>query len=91
MPAPDAKSDLRPSPSNLVGVRPVLVYTLLRVLLFVVTGGLLLLLGLSNPFVLIVASFVISGVVSYVLLSKQRDAMSERISNRINRPKPQSD
>ncbi|PZG22997.1 DUF4229 domain-containing protein [Nonomuraea aridisoli] len=72
-------------------MRPVLVYTLCRIGLFAVTLLVLLLLGLHNPFVLIVASFVISGVASYVLLSKQRDAVSERISNKIDRPKPQSD
>jgi hypothetical protein len=72
-------------------VRPVLVYTLCRIGLFGVTLLVLLLLGLHNPFVLIIASFVISGVASYVLLSKQRDAVSERISNKIDRPKPQSD
>jgi hypothetical protein len=51
----------------------------------------LLLVGLQNPLALIAASFVISGVASYVLLSKQRDAMSERISSKISQPKPQDD
>ncbi|MEV4579398.1 DUF4229 domain-containing protein [Nonomuraea jabiensis] len=70
---------------------PVLVYTLSRIGIFVVTLGVLALLGLQNPLVLIAASFLISGIASYVLLSKQRDAVSERISNKIDRPKPQDD
>ncbi|MEV0195822.1 DUF4229 domain-containing protein [Nonomuraea sp. NPDC050691] len=69
-------------------MRPVLVYTLLRIVLFLVTAGLLFLLGLQNLFWLIVVSFLVSGVVSYVLLSKQRDAMSSRLTNKIDRPKP---
>jgi hypothetical protein len=72
-------------------VHPVLVYTALRIGLFIVTLGVLLLVGLQNPLALIAASFVISGVASYVLLSKQRDAMSERISSKISQPKPQDD
>ncbi|MEV4567488.1 DUF4229 domain-containing protein [Nonomuraea sp. NPDC049419] len=72
-------------------MHPVLVYTASRIGLFAVTLVVLLLLGLSNPLALIIASFVISGIASYVLLSKQRDAMSERLSARIDRPKPQDD
>ncbi len=78
-------------PSNLDVVRPVLVYTLLRVLLFVVAFGVLYLLGLQNLFVLTVVAFLVSGVVSYVLLSKQRDAMSARLSGRLNRSKRHDD
>ncbi|MET7461955.1 DUF4229 domain-containing protein [Nonomuraea sp. NPDC005501] len=72
-------------------MRPVLVYTLLRIVLFLVTAGLLFLLGLQNLFWLIVVSFLVSGVVSYVVLSKQRDSMSTRLTNKINRPKPHDD
>jgi hypothetical protein len=72
-------------------VRPVLVYTASRIGLFVVTLGVLYLLWPVNLLVLIVVSFLISGIASYVLLSKQRDAMSARISDRIDRPKPQDD
>ncbi|GAA4977152.1 hypothetical protein GCM10023334_103690 [Nonomuraea thailandensis] len=89
--ASDAKSDRYAGPSNLEPVRPVLVYTASRIGLFVVTLGVLWLLGLQNPFWLIVASFVISGIASYVLLSKQRDTMSARLSDKIDRPKPQND
>ncbi|GAB2939201.1 hypothetical protein GCM10027203_46040 [Nonomuraea fastidiosa] len=89
--ASHAKSERCTGPSNLEPVRPVLVYTASRIGLFLVTLGVLFLLGLSNPLALIVASFVISGIASYVLLSKQRDAMSERLSARLERPKSQDD
>lgn len=72
-------------------MHPVLVYTASRIGLFVVTLGVLRLLGLQNPLVLIIVTFLISGIASYVLLSKQRDALSARISDKIDRPKPQSD
>lgn len=72
-------------------MRPVLVYTASRIGLFLVTLGVLYLLGLQNPLVLILVSFLISGIASYVLLSKQRDAMSARISAKVDRPKPQDD
>ncbi|MCA2227076.1 DUF4229 domain-containing protein [Nonomuraea aurantiaca] len=72
-------------------MHPVLVYTASRIGLFVVTLGVLRLLGLQNPVLLIIASFLISGIASYVLLSKQRDALSTRISDKIDRPKPQGD
>ncbi|GAA1726998.1 DUF4229 domain-containing protein [Nonomuraea bangladeshensis] len=72
-------------------MHPVVVYTASRILLFLVTLGLLALVGLRNPLALLVASFLISGVASYVLLSKQRDAMSARISDRLDQPKPQDD
>ncbi|MFI6742222.1 DUF4229 domain-containing protein [Nonomuraea sp. NPDC050451] len=72
-------------------MRPVLLYTLSRIGIFLVTLLVLWLLGLQNPLVLIAVSFLISGIASYVLLSKQRDAVSERISNKIDRPKPQDD
>ncbi len=91
MPAPDAKSDRPHRASNLDPVHPVLVYTASRIGLFVVTLGVLRLLGLQNPLVLIIVTFLISGIASYVLLSKQRDAVSTRISDKIDRPKPQSD
>jgi uncharacterized membrane protein YkgB len=89
--ATDAKSDRYAGPSNLEPVHPVLVYTASRIGLFIVTIGVLKLLGLANPLILILASFLISGVASYVLLSKQRDAVSERISDKLDRPKPQDD
>ncbi|GHE43270.1 hypothetical protein GCM10017673_51820 [Streptosporangium violaceochromogenes] len=61
-------------------MRPVFVYTVSRLGLLVASLGLLYLLGLRQPFILLVAAFLVSGVASYVLLSKQRDAMSERFT-----------
>ncbi|MBO3745720.1 DUF4229 domain-containing protein [Streptosporangiaceae bacterium NEAU-GS5] len=63
-------------------MRQVFVYTLSRIALFAVTLGVLYLLGLRNGFVLLVAALVISGLASYVLLSKQRDELSERIAGK---------
>ena len=61
-------------------MRPFLVYTASRLGLFAVTLGVLYLIGFHNVFWLLVISFVVSGIASYVLLSRQRDAVSERIS-----------
>ncbi|MFE3451403.1 DUF4229 domain-containing protein [Nonomuraea sp. NPDC059194] len=72
-------------------MRPVLVYTASRISLFVVTLGVLYLLNLREPLVLIAVAFVISGIASYVLLSRQRDAMSARISDKVDQPKPEDD
>ncbi|MEU7893539.1 DUF4229 domain-containing protein [Nonomuraea sp. NPDC049152] len=72
-------------------MRPVLVYTASRISLFVVTLGVLYLLNVRDPLLLIAVAFVISGIASYVLLSKQRDAMSARISDKVDRPKPEDD
>ncbi|MEV0626448.1 DUF4229 domain-containing protein [Nonomuraea wenchangensis] len=72
-------------------MHPVVVYTASRIGLFIITLGLLALVGFRNPLLLLTASFLISGVASYVLLSKQRDAMSARISDRLDQPKPQDD
>ena len=72
-------------------MHPVLVYTASRIGLFLVTLGVLYLVGLQNPLALIAAAFVVSGIASYVLLSRQRDAVSQRLSDKIDRPKPQDD
>ncbi|GAA3423345.1 DUF4229 domain-containing protein [Streptosporangium sandarakinum] len=61
-------------------MHPVFVYTASRLGLFAVSFGLLYLLGLRELLILIVAAFLVSGVASYVLLSKQRDAVSARIA-----------
>jgi len=77
--------------SNLGPVRPVLVYTASRIGLFVVTLGVLYLLNVRHPLLLLAIAFVVSGIASYVLLSKQRDALSARLTDKINRVKPQGD
>ncbi|WP_406319243.1 DUF4229 domain-containing protein [Streptosporangium sp. NBC_01639] len=63
-------------------MHPVFVYTASRLGLLAVTIGVLYLLGLRQPLILLVAAFLISGVASYVLLSKQRDAVSARIAKK---------
>ncbi|ETK34511.1 hypothetical protein GCM10009530_09720 [Microbispora corallina] len=60
-------------------MHPVVVYTLSRLGLFAVALGVLYLVGLRT-FPLLVIAFLVSGVASYVLLSKQRDAVSARIA-----------
>jgi hypothetical protein len=59
-------------------VHPLVVYTLSRFGLFLVTLGVLYLVGMRGFWLLILA-FLVSGLASYVLLSRQRDAVSERI------------
>jgi uncharacterized iron-regulated membrane protein len=66
-------------------VRAVIVYTLSRLGLFAVALGVLYLLGL-RAFALLAVAFLVSGLASYVLLSKQRDAVSTRISARRRLP-----
>jgi hypothetical protein len=61
-------------------VHPVIVYTASRVGLLLVSLGVFYILGLQEPLILFVAAFLVSGVASYVLLSKQRDAVSVRIT-----------
>jgi hypothetical protein len=61
-------------------VHPVVVYTLSRIGLFAVALAVLYLVGLRNIFLLLAVAFLVSGLASYVLLSKQRDAVSERIT-----------
>ncbi|GAA1013737.1 hypothetical protein Aple_088420 [Acrocarpospora pleiomorpha] len=66
-------------------MRAVLVYTLSRLGLFTVALGVLYLLGLRT-YALLAVAFLVSGLASYVLLSKQRDEVSTRISARHRPP-----
>ncbi|MEV3924324.1 DUF4229 domain-containing protein [Actinomadura coerulea] len=56
-------------------MRSVIFYTLARAVIFAVTAGVLALFG-ARGFLLLLLALLISGVVSYVLLSAQRDRMS---------------
>ena len=60
---------------------PFVVYTSSRLVLFVLTAVGLGLLGMHGVLLLLVA-LVVSGLLSYVLLTKQRDAMSVAVVNR---------
>ncbi|GLW98395.1 DUF4229 domain-containing protein [Microtetraspora sp. NBRC 16547] len=66
-------------------MRPVVVYTLSRLGLFAVALAVLYLLGLRT-YLLLVVAFLVSGLASYVLLSKQRDAVSEQVAKKRHRP-----
>lgn len=68
-------------------MRPVLSYTLARIGLFAVSAGVLYLVG-ARGILLLILALLVSGVASYVLLARQRDAISARVSDRLNRPKP---
>lgn len=63
-------------------MRTALAYTSARILLFVAATGLLYLIG-ARGILLLGLALVVSGIVSYVLLSKQRDAMSGALAGRL--------
>lgn len=56
-------------------MRATLAYTSARILLFVAALGLLYLAG-ARRLLLVGLALVISGIVSFIVLSRQRDAMS---------------
>jgi hypothetical protein len=58
------------------------VYTTSRILLFAVVLGLLYVVG-ARGLLLIGLAVLISGIVSFIVLSRQRDAMSGAITSRI--------
>jgi hypothetical protein len=59
----------------------VLVYTSARIAIFAVTLALLYAVGMRQVLLLVVAVLV-SGLLSYLLLSRQRDAMSQVVVER---------
>jgi hypothetical protein len=65
-------------------MRSVLIYTLARLVLFAATAGVLFLVG-ARGFLLLALAVLISGVVSFVLLSRQRDAVSDSVTSRASR------
>ncbi|WP_067971450.1 DUF4229 domain-containing protein [Nocardiopsis trehalosi] len=65
-------------------MRSVLAYTAARLLLFAVAFGVVYLLG-ARAFLALALAFLISGMVSYVLLSSQRDAMSAAVAGGLAR------
>jgi len=71
-------------------VKEFVVYTGLRILLFlatlaVVLGAWVLLADEANLFVAVVIAFVLSGVGSYYLLERQRSAFATRVEARAER------
>jgi Mn2+/Fe2+ NRAMP family transporter len=63
-------------------MRPALTYTSARLLLFVAALGVLYLTG-ARGLLLFALALLASGVLSFVLLSRQRDAMSWSLFNRM--------
>ncbi len=63
-------------------MRSTIAYTTARILLFVAVTGLLYLVG-ARGLLLLGAALLVSGIVSYVVLSRQRDAMSAALTSRI--------
>ena len=63
-------------------MRNVLFYTVSRILLFIVVLLLLDLAG-ARGLLLIALALLISGLLSYVLLSRQRDAMAGSLGSRL--------
>ena len=72
-----------PEPAT-AGAHPVLVYTLQRLALLVVVGGLLYLVGVRDLW-LILFAFLISGVISAVVLSRSREGAAYGITTAISR------
>jgi hypothetical protein len=62
-------------------MRTVFVYTAARLALFAATAGVLFLVG-ARGFLLLALAIVISGIISFVLLSRQRDAVSASVTDR---------
>jgi uncharacterized protein (DUF58 family) len=63
-------------------MRATLAYTSVRILLLVISVILLYLVG-ARGLLLLALAFVVSGIVSFVLLSRQRDVMSSALMARI--------
>jgi hypothetical protein len=64
-------------------MRSMLAYTTARLLLFVAATGLLFLAG-ARGLLLLGLALLVSGIASYVLLSRQRDRMSGALSARLS-------
>jgi hypothetical protein len=64
-------------------MRATFAYTAARILLFVVVLGVLYLVG-ARGLPLLGLAVLISGIASFVVLSRQRDAMAGSISSRIS-------
>lgn len=60
-------------------MRSVILYTIARLAIFAATAGVLALFG-ARGFLLMLMALLISGIVSYVLLSGQRDRVSAAVA-----------
>lgn len=75
-----------------VGVKEFVVYTLMRAALFVAVYGIVLIVWIwitdvegIIQFIPLVIAFLISGIGSYLLLDRQREAFAQRIDSRAQR------
>jgi hypothetical protein len=63
-------------------MRATIAYTTARILLFVAAAGLIYLAG-ARGLLLLGLALLVSGAASYVLLTRQRDAMAGALSRRL--------
>ena len=68
-------------------MRTTLAYTSARIVLLVVSAVLLYLAG-ARGLLLLALAFVVSGILSFVLLSRQRDQMSGALMTRLKSRRP---
>ena len=68
-------------------MRATLAYTSARIVLLVVSAVLLYLAG-ARGLLLLVLAFAVSGIASFVLLSRQRDVMSGALMARLRSRRP---
>ena len=71
-------------------MRSVFAYTAARLVLFVVALGIVYLAG-ARGFLALAIAVMISGLASFVLLSRQRDAMSGALVSRLRASRAQRD
>jgi hypothetical protein len=70
-------------------MRATLAYTSARLVLLVVSAFLLYLAG-ARGLLLLLLAFVVSGIASFVLLSRQRDMMSGALMTRLKSRRPRA-
>jgi len=70
-------------------MRATLAYTSARIVLLVVSAVLLYLVG-ARGLLLLALAFAVSGIASFVLLSRQRDVMSGALMARLRNRRPRS-
>lgn len=93
-PTPDASEELpeQPEPNEVreeqaagfAARHPFIIYSLQRLLLLIVSFGVLFLLGARGIFLILLA-FLISAVAAYVLFARQRDQVGSRMSGYFSR------
>ena len=62
---------------------PFLVYTAARILVFLAAAGVLYLFG-ARGFLLLVLAVLVSGLISFIVLNRLRDQVSERVAARMD-------